>query len=67
LSHSELTDIFSVEKFAEEFYTELNNNKLLKFVKNSDRRGKILENYSKLKTKYIDSVIEKLDVNIIIL
>ena len=36
-------------------------------MKNFERRGKIVENYKKLKTNYIDGVIEKLWVDIITL
>lgn len=67
LSHIELTDIFSVVSSTEKFYNNLNSESLAKYVRNSDRRGKILENHSKLKTRYIDGVLEKLEVKIIIL
>jgi len=67
LSQLELTEIFSVETSAEEFYNSLNEHTLEKYVKNHDRREKIIENYSKLKTVHINTVLEKLNVNVIIL
>lgn len=67
LSHLELTEIFEDNNKPEDFYTELSNKNLEKYVKNFERRGKIVENYKKLKTNYIDRVIEKLGVDIITL
>jgi DNA processing protein len=59
--------MFSIEVSAKDFYLGLTAERLKKFVRNPERRRKILENYSKLKTEYIDSVLEKLGVEIIIL
>ncbi len=67
LTQGELTDIFSVEASAEEFYEGLDNKSLVKYIKNAERRGKILGNYSHLNTRHIDSILEKWEVKIIIL
>lgn len=67
LSHAELTDIFSVETSSEGFYNSLSNGILEKYIKNTNRRGEVLEKYNILKTQYIDSVLEKLWVETIIL
>ena len=67
LSHNELTEIFSVETSAKEYYKELNNETLGKYIKNLTRKEKILEKYSTLKTVYIDGVLEKLEVDVIVL
>lgn len=67
LSQLELTNIFSWDENPRDFFDYLSHENLEKFVSSRDRRGKILENYFQLKTQYIDSVIEKLGVDIIIL
>lgn len=67
VSHLELTEIFEDKKDSKGFYKSLSDRILEKYVKNIERRGKILENYAKLKTHYIDEVIVRLWVDIIIL
>jgi len=67
LSHLELTEIFEDKQDSKEFYENLSHDSLSKYVKNLDRRNNIVENHRKLKTQYIDTVIEKLWVNIITL
>jgi len=67
LSHLELTEIFKNRQDWNKFYDELSDTSLEKYVQNFERRRKILENYKKLKTQYIDGVIEKLWVDIITL
>lgn len=67
LSQKELTDIFDVEDSAMSFFEWLCEESLGKYVNSSERRKNILEKYSSLKTRHIDSVIEKFGVEVIIL
>ena len=67
LSHSELTDIFSCEPSASKFYQNLSNDSLSKYIKNTVRRTKILDKYTKLNTQNLDKTFEKLSVDIIVL
>jgi len=66
LSQLELTEIFKSWEVDEKIFFESLSSKLLeKYVKNIQRRNKILENYKSFKIDYIDSVLEKLQVGII--
>lgn len=68
LSQKELSEIFDDTSISQEtFYRELSNKTLTKYVKNTTRRENILNNYTALNVDHIDSVIKKLEVNIITL
>ena len=67
LSQKELTNIFTVEDSAESFFKWLCEERLHNYVNSSLRRKNILEKYSSLNTKNLDSVIEKLWVKVIVL
>ena len=67
-SQKELNDIFGLgQEKAKIFFESLSHKNLEIYIPNFERRQKILENYEKLKTKHIDTVLEKLSVGFIIL
>jgi len=68
LSHNELTGIFwDWANNPKDFFESLSNSQLAKYIINVKRREGIVEKHKLIKTRDIDNVIEKLDVNIITL
>lgn len=67
ISQKEIWNIFEEEKSAKIFFEKLTDGSLHSYVKDLNRRKKILENYKTINFKQIDAVLESLAVDLITL
>lgn len=67
VSQRELTDIFSIEKSPKDFFEGLCDNTLWKYIQNHKRRKEILQKFKEIDRDTLEKVINKLQVQIIIL
>lgn len=64
-SQSELMDISQREKNLEKFFSNFSSTDIARYVSRKERRFRILKKKSELKTGYIDSILQKLEVNLV--